>query len=76
VVTPDGRSLIVAETHAGHSVACALGGENRRTLYMLFFQMSRPFDLGRAIDPRQDEHSPLRGWIEAIEVPVAGSGWP
>jgi sugar lactone lactonase YvrE len=141
VVSPDGRRLIVAETHAGllteftieedgslaggrlfadtnparadgicldaegavwiasaagflrvrrggeiadriavecdrHSVACALGGENRRRLFMLFFQMPSGFDLGRTTDPRDDVRSPLRGWIEATEVPVAGAGWP
>jgi len=60
----------------GHAVACALGGDDRRTLFMLFFQMPHGFDLGRATDPGEDLHSPLCGWIEATEVIVPGAGWP
>ena len=60
----------------GHAVACALGGPDRRTLFMLFVHVPPGFDLGRATDPREDVHSPLRGRIEAIEVAVPGAGWP
>ena len=44
-----------------HVVACELGGEDRRTLFMLLVHIPQGFDLGRATDPRDDEHSPLRG---------------
>ncbi len=60
----------------GHPVACALGGDNRRTLFMLFMHVPHGFDLGRATDPREDVHSPLNGWIEAADVAVPGAGWP
>jgi sugar lactone lactonase YvrE len=60
----------------GHAVACALGGHDRRTLFMLFVHVPPGFDLGRATDPREDVHSPLRGRIVAVEVAVPGAGWP
>lgn len=66
----------IAVDNEGHAVACALGGEDRRTLFMLFIQVPHGFDLGRATDPGEDVHSALRGWIEATQVAVPGAGWP
>jgi sugar lactone lactonase YvrE len=49
------------------AVACALGGDDRRTLFLLTAEttMDDLFKHGKAI-----------GWIETTQVPVPGAGWP
>jgi sugar lactone lactonase YvrE len=56
------------------ATACALGGEDRRMLYMLE-HWPEP-RLGAMLDPAEDVSSPLRGRIEAVRVDVPGAGWP
>jgi sugar lactone lactonase YvrE len=49
------------------AVACALGGEDRRTLFCLTAETTMD-DLFK--------HGKAKGWIETAQVPVAGAGWP
>jgi sugar lactone lactonase YvrE len=65
----------VAPSAEGWSAtACALGGEDRRTLFMLE-HWPEP-RLGAMLDPAADVSSPLRGRIDAVQVDVPGAGWP
>ena len=60
VITPDGGTLIVAETYA-----CMLGGPDRRTLFVLTNTGSGP-----AMAQKTD------GRIETHRVDVPGAGLP
>jgi sugar lactone lactonase YvrE len=58
-------------------LACALGGELRRTLFMLSARL--PFDerggLGDLTDVSRDGERGAEGWIHTAEVAIAGAGW-
>ena len=58
-----------------HAVACALGGSDRQTLYMLTARIPMSA-LGAMTDVSADVRSPLEGWIEAVRVDSPGAGWP
>jgi sugar lactone lactonase YvrE len=53
------------ETPGKLALACTLGGEDRRTLFLVTCQ--------RYGDVRRGE---ARGWIETVQVDVPGAGWP
>ncbi|HZU16672.1 MAG TPA: SMP-30/gluconolactonase/LRE family protein [Candidatus Dormibacteraeota bacterium] len=57
-----------------HATACALGGEDRRTLLMASHVWEPR--LGAMVDPTEDLRSPVRGRIEVVEVTVPGAGLP
>lgn len=61
-----GRGVVAAVETGRPCVACALGGDDRRTLFLLEAPL-RPMDEGAA-DPK--------GRIERLTVDVAGAGWP
>jgi sugar lactone lactonase YvrE len=65
-VAPEGRELARVSSAYPFAVACVLGGELRRTLFMC----SADTDLQRL--PKGD----TSGRIDACEVDVAGAGWP
>jgi sugar lactone lactonase YvrE len=58
------------------AVAPALGGPDRRTLFMLTSRTSGANFEFLGFDRDRDVHSQSEGWVEAVEVPVAGAGWP
>jgi sugar lactone lactonase YvrE len=66
-VGKDGSVLDVVETNGGWGVACVLGGDDRRTLFMLM-----------ADTTRESMHQPggTHSRIEMMEVDVPGAGWP
>lgn len=57
------------------AIACVLGGTNRETLYMLT-AFSTIEDLVSCHDFEADLRSKSRGFVEAVEVEIAGAGWP
>ena len=58
------------------AVAPALGGPDRRTLFMLTAKTTRAnFDV-LGFDRSRDAGSQSEGRVEAVEVAVAGAGWP
>jgi sugar lactone lactonase YvrE len=65
-VSPDGRTLDRVASAFPFAVACALGGPDRRTLFMC----SADTDLPRLAKGE------TTGRIDVIEVDVPGAGWP
>jgi sugar lactone lactonase YvrE len=63
----DGSVLDVVETNGGWGVACVLGGDGRRTLFMLMADTTR-----ESLRHPGGTHSK----IEMMEVDVPGAGWP
>jgi sugar lactone lactonase YvrE len=59
----------------GWAIACMLGGEGRRTLFMMV-TYATAHELHRLGDPGQDNTSQCRGRIESRSVNVAGAGLP
>jgi sugar lactone lactonase YvrE len=66
-VSPTGEVLTVIDTGPWRSVACVLGGPQRRTLYVTLARELRPFG---------HDNPALMSRIDAIEVDVPGAGWP
>ena len=57
------------------TVACALGGLDRRTLFMLTSRHDvKDLDVSRP--PSADVNSKSIGWVETVRVDVPGAGWP
>ncbi len=56
------------------TVACMLGGEDRRTLFLLCASTS-PSEIRDHIKEGR-EPKELRGWVETVRVEVPGAGWP
>lgn len=65
-VRPGGEVVDVVDTGPDPCIACALGGEDRRTLYLLVGPIMA---MELAVVER-------RGRVEAVEVDVPGAGWP
>jgi sugar lactone lactonase YvrE len=58
-----------------HPLACALGGQDRRTLYILCLRSpASGFPLNK--DTTLDHESPLRGLVEQLRVETPGAGLP
>jgi sugar lactone lactonase YvrE len=57
------------------AVACVLGGDDRRTLFMITAEQSFE-NLSRLVDFRSDLSSTSKGFVETIQVAVPGAGWP
>ena len=75
-VAAGGRVLERIELEDGKwAVACALGGSDRRTLYLLTAHQSLE-NLRRLVDFEMDLKSESRGFVESMRVAVAGAGWP
>lgn len=64
-VREGGEVLERIPTPGRNAVACALGGPDRRTLFLL-----------TAVGNLAGEVSQIKGWIEVTEVDVPGAGWP
>jgi hypothetical protein len=62
-----GRITEVVDTSPWRAVACALGGEERRTLLITLAPELRAFPEG----PPE-----LTARVDAVEVDVPGAGWP
>ena len=57
------------------AVACALGGKDRRTLFLLTSRHDvKDLAMGRPL--AEDVNSKSIGWIETVRVDVPGAGWP
>jgi sugar lactone lactonase YvrE len=57
------------------AIACVLGGAQRQTLFMLTARTSVE-NLRELVDADADARSGSIGWVDAIDVPVPGAGWP
>lgn len=57
------------------AVACALGGPDRRTLFMLTAYQTME-NLAKLVDFEADKRSTSRGFVEVVTVDVPGAGWP
>lgn len=57
------------------AIACMLGGENRRILFMLTAYESYE-NIARLTDFNADLTSTSRGFVEVVEVPIPGAGLP
>jgi sugar lactone lactonase YvrE len=66
---------VEVEVEKGHPIACALGGEDRKTLYMIVTDMHGTVvsDQRTAAD---DVNSKSESHVEMVEVSVPGAGWP
>lgn len=56
--------------------SCALGGEDRRTLYLVAGKSTMANFERLGLDRSLDETSESRGWVLTHRVSVAGAGWP
>lgn len=57
------------------AVACALGGKDRRTLFLLTSRHDvKDLAMGRSL--AEDINSKSIGWIETVRVDIPGAGWP
>jgi sugar lactone lactonase YvrE len=65
-VDANGKELERIEVRGRRAIACALGGDDRRTLFCISAETSHE-DLMRGKS---------RAWLDAIEVDVAGAGFP
>jgi sugar lactone lactonase YvrE len=71
-----GRESEVIPTGDLWAIACALGGEDRRTLYLLVTRTTLE-NLARLHRERGlDATSESEAWVEAVRVDVPGAGWP
>ena len=63
-VMPDGEVTDQVDVGDQWAIACVLGGRDRKTLFMTVSKTSWPVD------------DKTRGCVLAVEVDVAGAGWP
>lgn len=73
----DGGEILQRIPLAGNkwAIACILGGPSRRSLFMLTAFQSHE-NLARMVDFQADLTSTSKGFVETMEVSVAGAGWP
>jgi sugar lactone lactonase YvrE len=74
-VVPGGEVTDVVEVPGRWALACVLGGEDRRTLY-LATAVTTLDNLARLHGPEDDAHSDSRGRIESVRVERPGAGIP
>jgi sugar lactone lactonase YvrE len=74
-VAEGGAILDRIEVDGGVAIACALGGEQRKTLYMAITEFDLE-ELRQLQSPADDAKSRAMGRIEAAEVAVSAAGWP
>ena len=65
-VDANGKELDRIEIRGRRAIACALGGDDRRTLFCISAETSHE-DL---------MHGKSKAWLDAVEVDVAGAGFP
>ena len=56
------------------TIACMLGGDDRRTLFLLNASVT-PGDVREAVAAGRKPPE-LKGWVDTVEVDVPGAGWP
>jgi sugar lactone lactonase YvrE len=71
-----GRVSEVIETGDLWAIACALGGADRRTLYLLLTRTTHENLQRLGMDRTLDPTSESEGWVETVRVDVPGAGWP
>ncbi|HXA33708.1 MAG TPA: SMP-30/gluconolactonase/LRE family protein [Acidimicrobiales bacterium] len=69
----DGNIVDRIEVPDRWPLACALGGGDRRTLYMCTVEPPQPGDARSVKESHLEERS---GQIDAVRVDVPGAGWP
>lgn len=75
-ILPGGRVTDEIKMPAGKwAVACALGGPDRRTLFLLTSWQTNE-NMKRLVSYEADKTSNSRGAIEVVTVEVPGAGWP
>jgi sugar lactone lactonase YvrE len=65
-VAPDGRILDRIVVPGRRSVACVLGGDDRRTLFCVSMQR----------DPDAPPEQRSRSWVDSVVVEAPGAGYP
>jgi hypothetical protein len=72
----DGGEIVeTIEIKDGQPIACALGGADRRTLFMIITDVD-PAHVRSLQSPEDDARSESVGRVEIAQVEVAGAGWP
>jgi sugar lactone lactonase YvrE len=75
-IMPDGRvAQEIALPEGQWAVACALGGPDRRTLFLITAWTTME-NIASCVDFEADKRSTARGAVEVVEVDVPGAGWP
>jgi len=74
-VVPGGTVTDVIEVPGRWALACVLGGEDRRTLYLATAATTLD-NLARLHGPEDDALSDSRGRIESVRVEIPGAGIP
>ena len=75
-ILPDGRIAQEIKMPEGKwAVACALGGPDRRTLFLITAWTTLE-NIASCTDFEADKRSTSRGQVEVVEVDVPGAGWP
>lgn len=72
----DGGEIVdTIEISGGQPIACALGGEDRRTLFMIITDVD-PAHVRSLQTPEDDARSESIGRVEIAQVAIPGAGWP
>jgi len=57
------------------AIACALGGDDRRTLFLVT-AVTTLENMAACVDYESDQKSTSNGWVEVVRVDAPGCGWP
>jgi sugar lactone lactonase YvrE len=75
-ILPGGRVAQEIRTPGGRwGLACMLGGDDRRTLFMATTAQTRE-NHALCADFESDQKSTAKGYIDVLRVDVPGAGWP
>jgi sugar lactone lactonase YvrE len=74
-VRKGGEVVDSVQIENGHTVACVLGGPDRRTLFMIISNTHGTV-MSEQLTAADDANSKCESRIETIEVEVPGAGWP